>query len=365
MPTKSPDAQDIFVRKRGTDKIIIFVHGVLGDARGTFTNGATRKFWPQLITEDADMDSYDVLSLSFDAGITSGLSLEQIATVVRTELEDRKILENYDEIYFVTHSMGGLVVKRLILDLWQARSPVLDQQISGVIFISTPAKGANVANYLELLNKLVGMRPLVDLRTYDANTYLQILENQWKDFFDHRRSEHVPRIFLAYETQATFGHVVVPQLYSETPHDARGYPVIADHLSIVKPPDRSAKIYEWVNARIKEASQAHAAVPFKEWGPGVGGWQTLSHLLNQFTSPTAQRDGMNLKISGDTATIGKLSVTGTYRAATWASLVEQISQANTCIQVTPSINRREIILSTRASSKRCSAGHNACSNVMC
>src|SRR5262245_35032177 len=113
------------------------------------------------------------------------------------------------------------------------------------------------------------------------------------------------------------------------------------------PPNQSAQIYEWVKARIAEASKAHATVPFKEWGPGAGGWQTLSHLLNQFTLPTAERDGMNLKISSDIAAIGNLSVTGTYRAATWASLFEQISRANTCIQVTASTDRREITLSTR------------------
>jgi triacylglycerol esterase/lipase EstA (alpha/beta hydrolase family) len=216
MSTSSPDAQDLFVRKRGTDKIAIFVHGILGDPRGTFTNAATKKFWPELIADDSDMDAFDVISLSFDADVTSKMSLEQIATMVRVTLEDRHILSDYDEIYFITHSMGGLVVKRLLLDLWQARSPVLEQQISGVIFISTPAKGANAADYLEILNRMVGMRPLVDLRTYDANTYLQILENQWKDFFDHRRNEHVPKVFVAYETQPTYGHVVVPQLYTET-----------------------------------------------------------------------------------------------------------------------------------------------------
>src|SRR5438128_58297 len=82
IPTSSPDAQDILVRKHGTDKIAVFVHGVLGGARGTFTNATTKKFWPELLTEDPDMDAFDVISLSFDADVTSNLSLEQIATVV-------------------------------------------------------------------------------------------------------------------------------------------------------------------------------------------------------------------------------------------------------------------------------------------
>src|ERR1051326_1495010 len=163
---------DVFVRKNGTDKIIIFAHGILGDARGTFTNATTHAYWPELITSDKELDSFDILALNYDAGVTSRMSVEQIATVVSTTLKDRRIFDDYNEIYFVCHSMGGLVIKRLLIDLWQARSPVLQQQVSAVIYISTPAKGANAANYLEILGRLIGTRPLVDLRTYDVNTFL-------------------------------------------------------------------------------------------------------------------------------------------------------------------------------------------------
>jgi len=363
---REPFSGKNFSLRGGKDKILIFVHGVLGDPRATFTNNTTKAFWPQLIADDPEMKGYDILAVSFDAGIRSTLSIEQIATILRTTLQDQNILQDYNEIYFVTHSMGGLIVKRLLLDLWLARSPVLEQQVSGIVFISTPAKGAELADYLNMIN-VIGMRPLVDLRTYGGNTFLQTIENQWKDYVDNRRPERVPRVFVAYETQPTSGVFVVPQLYAETSQDGRPYPVSADHSSIVKPADRNALIYQWVKARVNEASQAHALVPFKKWEPGPN--QTpLSHLLDLFSSSQMQREGMNVKIIGDEAMIkdlGKVSVTGSYIGATWADVLERVSSHNDCIHVSVSHSRREITLSKAAEPKQCPDGRLVCPKIAC
>lgn len=367
--TAAAQQPDLFVKRKGADKIVIFAHGILGDARGTFTNDTTHAYWPQLLADDPEMSSFDVLAINYDAGITSGMSIEQIATVVRTTMTDQRIFDDYNEIYFVCHSMGGLVVKRFLIDLWQARSPALEQQVSGVIFISTPAKGANAANYLEMLTRLGGVaRPLVDLRSYDVNTYLQILENQWKDYFDKGRRDRVPRAFVAYETQATYGIKVVPQLYSETPQDDRAYPVSAGHFAIVKPEDRNSRIYDWTKHRILEASDAHKNVPFKEWGTGQSDWTKLDHLIHQFSLPTAKRDGLNLKISGDAATIvavSQLSVRGTYKAATWADLFDHIAASNTCIHFNVTPDRRELTFTSRDAVKQCPAGKTVCAQNAC
>ncbi|WP_441259705.1 esterase/lipase family protein [Bradyrhizobium sp. 521_C7_N1_3] len=367
--TAAAQQPDVFVKRRGADKIIVFAHGILGDARGTFTNDTTHAYWPQLLAEDTDMDSFDILAINYDAGVTSRMSIEQIATVVRTTLADHRVFDDYNEIYFVCHSMGGLVVKRIMIDLWQARSPTVGQQISGIIFISTPAKGANAANYLEILARMGGgARPLVDLRTYDVNTFLQTVENQWKDYFDQGRRDQVPRVFVAYEMQATYGYLVVPELYAETPHDGRAYPVTADHFSIVKPADRISLMYDWVKHRIQEASEAHASVPYKEWGTGQADWTKLDNIIRQFSLPTAKRDGFNLRISGDASAIrevGQLSVQGTYRAATWADLFDRIAASNPCIHFNVSRSRRELTFSSPDTPKQCPTGRAICSGIAC
>ena len=54
-----------WVRHEGyakADGVIIFVHGVLGDARTTWTNGRT--FWPDLLTRDSTFDGQNFLFTS-------------------------------------------------------------------------------------------------------------------------------------------------------------------------------------------------------------------------------------------------------------------------------------------------------------
>ena len=91
-------------------------------------------------------------------------------------------------------------------------------------------------------------------------------------------------------------------------------------------------------------------MPVKEWGTGQSDWTKLDHLIHQFLLPTAKRDGLNLKISGDAATIvdvRQLSVRGTYKAATWADLFDRIAESNTCIHFNVTPNRRELTFTSR------------------
>src|SRR4051794_17993563 len=85
---EAAEQPDIFVKRKGADKIIIFAHGILGDGLAAFTNETTHNYWPRLLADDPDMNSFDVLAINYDAGIKSGMSIEHIATVVRTTLTD-------------------------------------------------------------------------------------------------------------------------------------------------------------------------------------------------------------------------------------------------------------------------------------
>src|ERR1039457_1498257 len=40
--------------------LVIFVHGVLGDSEGTWTNPENHAYWPKLVSEDPDFSEYDV-----------------------------------------------------------------------------------------------------------------------------------------------------------------------------------------------------------------------------------------------------------------------------------------------------------------
>jgi hypothetical protein len=93
---------------KSSQKLIVFVHGVFGDASLTWTNSSSVS-WPDLIRGDEMFQDFAVALYRYDTprlGQTSGI--EEIATRLRRQLEDECVFQKYNEIYFIAHSMGGL-----------------------------------------------------------------------------------------------------------------------------------------------------------------------------------------------------------------------------------------------------------------
>src|ERR1700692_2338120 len=52
-----------YIRNENTDTAIVFIHGVLGDAVSTWTNGDS--YWPKLLTTDHTFDGVDIFVLAW------------------------------------------------------------------------------------------------------------------------------------------------------------------------------------------------------------------------------------------------------------------------------------------------------------
>jgi hypothetical protein len=232
-------------------KIIIFVHGLWGDPKTSFAS------WPNLIAEDDEkmragpvLSSYSVATLGYPAGMNDCLSITEVKTRLLKELEDRGIFDDYEEIFFICHSLGGLVIKGIFIDL-NMEYPQYLQKIAAIFLISTPSQGAPAANFLSLLHRVVG-KLVLDLRTIDDNTFLQHLENQWQAILRQRENKYPP-ILGAYEKKATSKILkVVPDAYTATYYDDTPIAVNCDHIDIVKPNSTNDSIYKWVRGRIAD-----------------------------------------------------------------------------------------------------------------
>jgi len=234
-----------------SQKLIVFVHGVFGDPSLTWTNRSGVS-WPDLIKGDETFRDFAVAAYRYDTpflGRTSGI--EEIATRLRRQLEDEGVFRKYNEIYFVAHSMGGLVVKRMLVDLNRPKQVEKLRQVKAVLYIFTPAQGASIA---ELGSWLSANPQLGDMRVADLNSFLQSLENQWQDLIRERGAQPFPQSFCAYETKPTYGGMVVTRVYAATICDLNPFPVDEDHATIVKPASTDADIYKWARGRIQEAS---------------------------------------------------------------------------------------------------------------
>jgi hypothetical protein len=240
---------------------VVFVHGLGGHVYGTWRRGADDDtFWPLWLARD--VEGLAVYSLAYEAPASNWLGTSM-------PLQDRAV--NIFEILltepglrtgpviFVCHSLGGLVVKKILLNLQQQatrRPEAADflQRVTEVVFAATPHTGSAQATWLDRLQFLAW--PSSVARVLVANDpALRDINVAYRGLADERRDILRHQIF--YETRGTSAGEIVdegsadPGLPGDPP-----VPVDADHISIVKPPDRSSLLY----ARVRQFVERVPAV---------------------------------------------------------------------------------------------------------
>ncbi|TKS64017.1 MAG: hypothetical protein EWM73_00894 [Nitrospira sp.] len=234
-----------------SDKLIVFVHGVFGDPVNSWTSQAGVT-WPDLIKGDERFRGFTVATYRCDSPFlhrSSGIA--EITERLLHQLEDQDIFGKFHEVYFIAHSMGGLVVKGVLVNLNRPSQIKKLRTVKAVLYISTPAQGANMA---EVSSWLSANPQLRDMQRADFNSFLQALENQWQNLIRDRGTPPFPQSFCAYETKPTHGVVIVNRIFAATFCDQNPHPVDEDHSNIAKPSSRGSDIYIWARARILDTS---------------------------------------------------------------------------------------------------------------
>ena len=206
---------------------IIFVHGLKGHWDTTWTNGNDRTWFNWLPRDRPDLN---VWSFEYDAPISmfggntgalydKAIQLLQCATV--TGLGHRPIC-------FITHSLGGLIVKELIQAVHTdtvSGYQIFRGKICGVVFFSTPHRGAEIAS----LVKIVASQDVKDLI---PGPQLQKL-NAW--YCKNAPTIHISTLSF-FETMPTNGVQVVSRESGDPEIDgATAIPFPANHFDICKP----------------------------------------------------------------------------------------------------------------------------------
>ncbi|MBE0586872.1 MAG: hypothetical protein IH617_02365 [Hydrogenophaga sp.] len=138
---------------------VVFVHGLEGDSRKTWTADAG-DYWPQWVADD--FSYVKVWSLSYPAelgSVVEGASpqpdtlalSEQVGSMLWNKLQAQE--GTHHPIIFVCHSLGGLLIKRVLVNAWQrgdqSQGCEFDQQaVKAILFCGTPHKGAGLADLL-------------------------------------------------------------------------------------------------------------------------------------------------------------------------------------------------------------------------
>jgi Putative serine esterase (DUF676) len=169
---------------------------------------------------------------------------DRAVSILECMLGERSFRTN--PITFICHSLGGLIVKQMMLDLQQqqGRRPQaaeLLEQVRQMIFIAVPHTGSRQATWLDRARFLTW--PSATARSLIANDpSLRQINVSYRGLADDRRDKLHHRIF--YETQDTPAGVIVDEASSDPglPGDPP-IPIDANHITIAKPLDRSALLY--------------------------------------------------------------------------------------------------------------------------
>jgi len=238
-----------------TSRLIVFVHGVLGGASTTWGQPESDNFWPALVQSDprfADFDIYLVNYLTRFVGRSP--NIYETANSELNYLEDRGVFKRYREVHFIAHSMGGLIVKRMLVRLRDREEATKLSHIKSVVCLSTPAQGASigtVASWFSHNPQFIGLTPA------HVNESIQELEDAWVQLLRARDRDRTPfpQIHCAYETLAMDGVIVVPREMANTRCDSDLHPMPYDHSGMVTPMGRDVDPYLWTMARTLNASQ--------------------------------------------------------------------------------------------------------------
>ncbi len=279
---KRPDAPQTskFIREEHHAKLIVFIHGITGNAHDTWFNKKSGAYWPALLAEDPDFSGFDVYVVSYPTTFLGrGANIEETATRLSQQFKDRGFYDRYKEIYFIAHSMGGLIAKRMLLDLDNEHSIKTLRQVRAVLFLSTPAQGSPLARFVAWGT----FNPQFDdLRSAVGNTFLQTLDNQWEALLRARdaASASFPRSYAAYEKKRLWGLFhIVDRLYAKTRADDAPYAMDFVHGDIAKPFSREGDPYEWARDKILNAAGREQGRRLPKADPyrfSIG----VAHLLN-------------------------------------------------------------------------------------
>jgi len=234
---------------RRAEIALVFVHGVFGDARGTWTNDNGRTFFDLIHKHPKIGKPVDIYAFGFPSNkVRSGsFSISDASKSLFDKLEYHD-LNKYPTVIFVAHSMGGLVVMRTLLDYpgYRQRAPL-------VVMYATPQEGAQISTLAAAVSDNGGLEQMLPA---DRNGYLQLLDTQWK--LQDKKSR--PAIVCAFEKKPMATVMIVPWTSATRFCDGPGTPVSENHLGIVKPdgPDHDSVIV-LVNALNANATGAQFA----------------------------------------------------------------------------------------------------------
>ena len=228
---------------------VVFVHGLTGDPHDTWCTETSGTFWPKWLQDD--LDQISVYTLGYPASLFEKWANKEMDMFERAG----NVLERFaglgigkKPIAFVTHSLGGILVKMVLRKSSEAGDAdwqLVSNATKLVIFISTPHTGETIAAVAKLVP---GTSRHVELLGNKFG-FLEDLNRHYRNLTSDRTDLNTA---VYYEKHTTNGVVIVPRA-SADPGISKVEPVPVDknHINICKPPDKNDTVYLGIKRHIQ------------------------------------------------------------------------------------------------------------------
>ncbi len=344
-----------------TRNLVVFVHGIGSDSTSAWTSEKTGAYWPKLLSNDLDLSSFAILTASYRSPyIKHAASIEQAAQMLGTSLSDSGAYTRFSNVIFITHSMGGLIIRRVLVNLANTGDEQAIKRVAVVFFFGTPTSGAPLAD----LGRWISANPQAsNLGRSDLNAFLQALDNDWENLLRRRpqRTDDRPRVLCAYELQSTGFGQIVPTLYAKTWCDEGARPFERNHFNLVKPDDaQNDPVYIWTKTRLLRAERRKGQV---SWDAGENLGSLVERLQRGYRD-----DGVPEQIRFSPSAESKLSSLwiphADYRRDSWGELFQAVAVEHPCLAVKIIDPGRMVELDVGGQTRACH-GRTICATTKC
>lgn len=233
-----------WIRKLGetaSPMVVVFVHGILsnGEACWLHQNGT---YWPELLSRHEDLREAGIYEFTYHTGFFSGSY--DLGNVVDALKECLHLDDVYRarKIVFVAHSMGGIVVRRYVV---QRCDELVERGAElGLFLIASPSLGSSYANWLNPIARFMGHAQGQALSFCQGNVWLNDLNSDFRNVLARGKleihgRELVEDKFVVLKRFGVLRQVVPP--FSGIAYFGDSFKVpLSDHFSIAKPIDDQA-----------------------------------------------------------------------------------------------------------------------------
>ena len=199
---------------------VVFIHGLDGHYQKTWQSDSAPPFdFPVELSKDPALADVGFWSIKYAASSSdwygSSMPIEDRGITILTDFRTSRLDIGKRPIVFVTHSLGGLIAKEVLVDSAYMNQPDWEcvvENTAGVVFLATPHTGSSISNYLTNLAKVLpalgAYRTSQQTKQLEKNSAsLRKLVNFYKGIV---RKYHIPNLAF-YENKATNGVFVVDQ----------------------------------------------------------------------------------------------------------------------------------------------------------